>query len=141
MRVLAVRDGEERPAFIRAEGFDCSAEEIAAEGDRLTEADLKVFSAGTCCGDLLRGPVAGMRIMGSVCPAEVRADLGSVRQQRAVARGPREGPRMFLRLRKAVFADGVLGPGRPMTARAPRAAPRRYADGRLRLPESESCRA
>lgn len=45
-RVLAVRDGEERLTLLRACGYDCSAEEIAAEGSRLHDRELESISAG-----------------------------------------------------------------------------------------------
>ncbi len=50
-RVLAVEEGEQRLAFIRAEGYDCSAEEIAAEGGRLRDAEMTAVVGGACRDD------------------------------------------------------------------------------------------
>jgi predicted ribosomally synthesized peptide with nif11-like leader len=44
-RVLAVEGAKERQAFIRGEGYDCSADEIAAQGGMLTEEELSSVSA------------------------------------------------------------------------------------------------
>ncbi len=48
-RVLAVEEGEQRLAFIHAEGYDCSAGELAAEGGRLEDEALEALSAGHGC--------------------------------------------------------------------------------------------
>ncbi len=47
-RVLAVEEGEQRLAFIRAEGYDCSAGELAAEGGRLGDLELARVTAAGC---------------------------------------------------------------------------------------------
>lgn len=49
-RVLAVEGAEERLAFIRGGGHDCSADEIAAVGGMLAEEELNSVSAGHGCG-------------------------------------------------------------------------------------------
>ena len=48
-RVLAVKDPGERSALLRAEGFDCTAEEVAAHAAALDESELQgIVGAGTC---------------------------------------------------------------------------------------------
>jgi predicted ribosomally synthesized peptide with nif11-like leader len=60
-RVLAVEGAKERLAFIRGEGYDCGADEIAAQGGMLAEEELSSVSAGIipahgCVGSLRYGP-------------------------------------------------------------------------------------
>jgi predicted ribosomally synthesized peptide with nif11-like leader len=45
-RVLAVEGAEERQSFIRGEGYDCGADESAAQGGMLAEEELSSVSAG-----------------------------------------------------------------------------------------------
>jgi predicted ribosomally synthesized peptide with nif11-like leader len=45
-KVLAVEGTEERLALARAEGYECSVEEIAAAGSRLADKELELISAG-----------------------------------------------------------------------------------------------
>jgi predicted ribosomally synthesized peptide with nif11-like leader len=53
-KVLAVEGTEGRLALARAEGYDCSAEEIAAEGGKLSEEELDTVVGGVWgCDDFL----------------------------------------------------------------------------------------
>jgi predicted ribosomally synthesized peptide with nif11-like leader len=45
-KVLAVADADARLELVRAEGFDCTAEEIAALGARLDKAELDAVAGG-----------------------------------------------------------------------------------------------
>ena len=45
-RVMALTDVEERMAFIRAEGFGCTAEEISGLLDRLGDVQLEAVRGG-----------------------------------------------------------------------------------------------
>jgi predicted ribosomally synthesized peptide with nif11-like leader len=63
-RVLAVGDPAQRVRLINDEGFDCSAEEIEAQGRRLDDPELdEVVAAGydcPCLNDAIHGqPYAG----------------------------------------------------------------------------------
>lgn len=61
-RVLATDDLEARLATIRAEGFDCTADEIAEEGRLLDTEDLAGISSGDKPpGPLCEGGIGGLR--------------------------------------------------------------------------------
>jgi len=48
-RVLEIEDVEARVAFVNAEGFDCTAEEIRQEGYRLSDREIDSVAGGWGC--------------------------------------------------------------------------------------------
>jgi predicted ribosomally synthesized peptide with nif11-like leader len=48
VRVLAMEDPGERLKLVRAEGYDCSDAEIAAQGNRLQDEHLEMIVGGDC---------------------------------------------------------------------------------------------
>lgn len=57
-RILAIEDPAARLAYVHSEGFDCTAEEIAAEGNRVSPEELDAVAAGGSC-DLCDPWIAG----------------------------------------------------------------------------------
>jgi predicted ribosomally synthesized peptide with nif11-like leader len=60
-RVMGVEGREERLALIREEGFDCTAEEISAQGHPLADEELVGESGGFCAP-------AAPQVCGSAAP-------------------------------------------------------------------------
>ena len=58
-KVLAVADADARLELVRAEGFDCTAEEITAQGSRLDEAALDAVAGGSWGCNTKEGPCSG----------------------------------------------------------------------------------